>query len=111
VKGKKDRGCDREGRSAGAIPVTRPEDPGNRVYEQKHSRGLLKNRSPGVSEVVHLAEYLPHKHEDLSSIPGPIGRRKKRKLSRAVVVHAFNPSTWEAEAGGFLSLRPAWSTK
>jgi hypothetical protein len=26
-----------------------------------------------------------------------------------VVVHAFNPSTWEAEAGGFLSLRPAWS--
>jgi hypothetical protein len=28
-----------------------------------------------------------------------------------VVVHAFNPSTWEAEAGGFLSLRPAWSTK
>ena len=29
----------------------------------------------------------------------------------AVVVHAFNPSTWEAEAGGFLSSRPAWSTK
>jgi hypothetical protein len=22
-----------------------------------------------------------------------------------------NPSTWEAEAGGFLSSRPAWSTK
>jgi len=28
-----------------------------------------------------------------------------------VVAHAFNPSTREAEAGGFLSLRPAWSTK
>jgi hypothetical protein len=30
-----------------------------------------------------------------------------------VVAHAFNPSTQEAEAGagGFLSLRPAWSTK
>jgi hypothetical protein len=27
-----------------------------------------------------------------------------------VVVHTFNPSTWEAEAGGFLSSRPAWST-
>jgi hypothetical protein len=24
-------------------------------------------------------------------------------LCRAVVAHAFNPSTWEAEAGGFLS--------
>jgi hypothetical protein len=31
--------------------------------------------------------------------------------SRAVVAHAFNSSTWEAEAGGFLSLRPAWSTE
>jgi major histocompatibility complex class I len=30
---------------------------------------------------------------------------------RVVVAHAFNPSTWEAEAGGFLSLRPAWSTE
>jgi hypothetical protein len=28
-----------------------------------------------------------------------------------VVVHTFNPSTREAEAGGFLSSRPAWSTK
>jgi hypothetical protein len=28
-----------------------------------------------------------------------------------MVAHAFNPSTQEAEAGGFLSLRPAWSTR
>jgi hypothetical protein len=27
------------------------------------------------------------------------------------VAHAFNPSTWEAEAGGFPSSRPAWSTE
>jgi hypothetical protein len=27
----------------------------------------------------------------------------------AVVAHTFKPSTWEAEAGRFLSLRPAWS--
>jgi hypothetical protein len=27
------------------------------------------------------------------------------------VAHAFNPSTREGEAGGFLSSRPAWSTK
>jgi hypothetical protein len=35
----------------------------------------------------------------------------KKKKSRALVVHTFNPSTREAEAGGFLSSRPAWSTK
>jgi major histocompatibility complex class I len=29
----------------------------------------------------------------------------------SVVADAFNPSTGEAEAGGFLSSRPAWSTK
>jgi hypothetical protein len=28
-----------------------------------------------------------------------------------MVVHAFNPSTREPEAGGYLSSRPAWSTK
>jgi hypothetical protein len=28
-----------------------------------------------------------------------------------VVAHTFNPRTWEAEAGGFLSSRPAWSTE
>jgi hypothetical protein len=28
-----------------------------------------------------------------------------------VVAYAFNPSTREAEAGGFLSSRPAWSTE
>jgi len=32
-------------------------------------------------------------------------------LSWAVVAHAFNPSTWEAETARFLSSRPAWSTK
>jgi hypothetical protein len=31
--------------------------------------------------------------------------------SRSVVAHVFNPSTWEVEAGGFLSLRLAWSTE
>jgi hypothetical protein len=36
---------------------------------------------------------------------------KKEKESLAVVAHAFHPSTWEAEAGGFLRWRPAWSTE
>ena len=28
-----------------------------------------------------------------------------------MVAHTYNPSTWEPEAGRFLSSRPAWSTK
>ena len=35
----------------------------------------------------------------------------KRRRCWAVGAHAFNPSTWEAVASGFLSLRPAWYTK
>jgi hypothetical protein len=36
---------------------------------------------------------------------------KNKQTGQAVVAHVFNPSTREAEAGGFLSSRPAWSTK
>ena len=36
---------------------------------------------------------------------------KKRNTLPGVVAHTFNPSTREAEAGRFLSSRPAWSTK
>jgi hypothetical protein len=36
---------------------------------------------------------------------------KNIKYQLGMVVHAFNPSTREAEAGRFLSSRPAWSTK
>jgi hypothetical protein len=36
---------------------------------------------------------------------------KKENLLLGVVTHAFDPSTWEAEAGGSLNSRPAWSTE
>jgi hypothetical protein len=38
-------------------------------------------------------------------------KRLRRWRKPGVVVHVFNPSTREAEAGRFLSSRPAWSTK
>jgi hypothetical protein len=45
-----------------------------------------------------------------------MGKKKARKYSltrkkKLKLQHAFNPSTREAEAGGFLSSRSAWSTK
>jgi hypothetical protein len=46
-----------------------------------------------------------------SSLQPHLFFNKKQKQAWAVVAHAFNPSTREAEAGGFLSSRPTWSTK
>jgi hypothetical protein len=39
------------------------------------------------------------------------GIRKREKWRLEVVVHTFNPSNWEAQAGRFLSLKPAWYTE
>jgi hypothetical protein len=36
---------------------------------------------------------------------------KNKYLEPGVVAHAFNPRILKAEAGRFLSSRPAWSTK
>jgi hypothetical protein len=35
----------------------------------------------------------------------------EEKVELGVVAHSFNPSAEEAEAGRFLSSRPAWCTK
>jgi hypothetical protein len=35
----------------------------------------------------------------------------EKQFQPGMVAHTFNPSTLEAEAGGFLSSRPAWSTE
>ena len=52
----------------------------------------------------------------IPSNPPILGRRERRLekkggIESGVVAHTFNPSTREAEAGGFLSSRPAWSTE
>jgi hypothetical protein len=39
------------------------------------------------------------------------GEQIKIAKPAGVVAHAFNPSTGDAEAGGFLSSRLAWSTE
>jgi hypothetical protein len=63
-------------------------------------------------DVVHLLLW-----QFQSSNPGLVHARQVFYLAvtemshPGMVTHAFNPSTQEAEAGGFLSSRPAWSTK
>jgi hypothetical protein len=43
---------------------------------------------------------------------GVVGEQKvKMSFLLGMVAQGFNPSTREAEADGFLSSRPAWSTK
>jgi hypothetical protein len=51
------------------------------------------------------------KVSETDQLKGRIQKEKGKEKSRAVVAHTFNPSTWEAEAGGLLNLRPAWSTE
>jgi hypothetical protein len=60
---------------------------------------VYNSRPPSQGPTAHMGWALPYK----SLI--------KKCLSWAVVAHAFNPSTWEAEAGRFLSSRPPWSTE
>jgi hypothetical protein len=53
----------------------------------------------------------PEEAELGCAVRAGLKRHLETVIGRAVVAHAFNPSTCEAEAGGFLSSRPAWSTE
>jgi hypothetical protein len=105
-----------------------------RKQEPSEKRVGVRNSSDLVARV-HLPDipsYLTCKHRSecicrVRRAPAPHAGSKKqgttletlRSLSvqleiptwPGVVAHTFNPSTREAEAGGFLSSRPAWSTK
>jgi hypothetical protein len=74
------------------------------------------------SIVVHTIASAFRRREPGDLMPGLYGRKQlsqkekenkeyRRLVWPGVVAHAFNPSSREAEAGGFLSSRPAWSTK
>jgi hypothetical protein len=71
------------------------------IYKSQGSRETIKRYSTclaGVSNKVY---------------PQYLGLREilNKKFVSGMVAHAFNPSTWEAGAGEFLSLRPACSTE
>jgi hypothetical protein len=67
-------------------------------WEERHRRGRREREKASVDREGKRGEE-----------PRQKGQETKMKLG--VVAHAFNPSTGEAESGGFLSSRPAWSTE
>ena len=58
-----------------------------------------------------LEEFAKEIAKDLMLILGGKITHWKLTSGWAVVAQAFNPITWEAEAGGFLISIPAWSTE
>jgi hypothetical protein len=79
-----------------------PGCPGTHSVDQTGLK--LRNSPASASQVLRL--------KACTTTPGHKSLiKKKNPRQPGVVVHAFNPSTQEAEAGRFLILRPAWSTK
>jgi hypothetical protein len=66
------------------------------LREVRFSFLLIMSWIPSISHLVLLSSLM--KLSKVQQKPG-------------MVAHTFNPSTWRTEAGGFLSSRPAWSTK
>ena len=64
------------------------------------------------SSLLNPAEFRSLQLQNLKLvIVGNTDLGEKKKKGRALVAHAFNPSTREAEAGRFLSSGPTWSTE
>jgi hypothetical protein len=71
---------------------------------------MLNQHSPKTPATKHKFKLDFIKIKNICATKDIISMEVKR-WDRAVVTQAFNLSTWEAEAGGSLSLRPAWSTE
>jgi hypothetical protein len=92
---------------------------GGRTLVSSNNQQLNNQQLPKVVKAMEEVVLLLPRAPESSQISFPStrivweGTRLEQELEsrRAVVAHAFNPSTWEAEAGGFLSSRSAWSTK
>jgi hypothetical protein len=70
--------------------------------QESHGLYVTMNRGKHTTE---------RKEQKLNTIYIGIRAGLRMRFKLGVMAHTFNPSTWEAEAGGFLSSRPAWSTK
>ena len=71
--------------------------------------GIEESEDSQLKEPVNIFNKIIE--ENLPNLRKEMPMNIQEAYSWAVVVHTFNLSTWEAEAGGFLSLRPASSTE
>jgi uncharacterized protein with von Willebrand factor type A (vWA) domain len=78
---------------------------------QKSLKELQENTTKQVMELNKTIQDLKMKVETMKKTQRETTLEIETLGKTGVVAHAFNPSTLEAEAGGFLSSRPAWSTK
>jgi hypothetical protein len=65
----------------------------------------------GKGHDAHMVDNMDHDQSRGQAVHIEDRALRDRGRSRAVVAHAFSPYTWEAEAGGSLSSRPAWPTE
>jgi hypothetical protein len=83
-----------------------PEEPG---FSSQHPHGCSHpSVTPVPGHLIHSSGLSRHQAYTCYTVntcrQNVYTHKFKKKKSQAVVACAFNPSTWEAEAGGFLSL-------
>jgi len=94
--------------------VSKPSRPSSFFLLWKCPRGLQPSKKTLLSKCfLHFNSFIPSFSGNISCN----SHQKKTALwdksvkSAVMVVYTFNTSTWETEAGGSLSSRPAWSTE
>jgi hypothetical protein len=89
------------------LKIMVPDETKHSLYNKRHYHVRKMETYKGEKKLVNYTidrASLIRRYKELK-------KKKKKKNWPGIVGHVFNPSTREAEAGGFLSSRPAWSTK
>jgi hypothetical protein len=86
---------------------------GSAILSNKHLRNIKRvdlERQRWERQAMRAWLRLESPRRNPQSFPSK-RKKSKKQLQPGMVAHAFNPSTREAEAGRYLSSRPAWSTE
>jgi hypothetical protein len=89
-----------------------PERTHTRLKEMMKTGPVLRMELHEETETLRRTQAEMERESPVTQLE-PTGNLDAWKISTqlGMVAQAFNPSTQDAEAGGFLSSRPVWSTK